>query len=106
MPKITFIQLDNSKKTVKTKSGLSLKDVAVEHDISGVGAACGGSCACATCHIYVDTEWASKIEQASEEEMDLLDTTANVQDNSRLSCQVVTTDAMDGLKIHIVPASA
>ncbi|PCI39125.1 MAG: hypothetical protein COB46_09655 [Rhodospirillaceae bacterium] len=105
MPNIIFIQPDKSEQHISVTSGTSVKDGAVDNSVVGIDANCGGSCACATCHIYIAPEWVGKIEGAEEEENDLLDSATNVQDNSRLSCQIVMTDAMDGLKVY-VPVSA
>ena len=68
-----------------------------------IEAACGGCCACATCHVYVDADWQSKLKTADEEEADMLDLALDVQDNSRLSCQVEFTAALDGLKVTLAP---
>jgi 2Fe-2S ferredoxin len=68
-----------------------------------IAAECGGACACATCHVYVDPEWAAKIEGRGEEENDMLDLAFDVQENSRLSCQILFDEKMDGLKVTLAP---
>ena len=68
-----------------------------------IKAECGGSCACATCHVYVDQAWISKLEEKGEEEIDMLDLAFDIQDNSRLSCQLTMTQALDGLKVTLAP---
>ena len=66
-------------------------------------AECGGACACATCHVYVDEDWKDKVPEKSEEEMDMLDLAFDVQENSRLSCQITITPDLDGLKVTLAP---
>ncbi|MBL4692607.1 MAG: 2Fe-2S iron-sulfur cluster binding domain-containing protein, partial [Magnetovibrio sp.] len=95
-----------TKQHVTVDSGLSLKDAAVDNSIPGIGENCGGSCACGTCHVYVAPEWIHKMEEAGEDELDVLDAADNVKDNSRLSCQVLINDDMDGLQIQVPPHSA
>lgn len=68
-------------------------------------AQCGGSCACATCHVYVDEAWASTLPEAGEEEIGMLDGAFDVKDNSRLACQLICTPALDGLKVRVAPGS-
>jgi len=68
-------------------------------------AQCGGSCACATCHVYVDAAWVDKLPKATEEEIGMLDGAFDINDNSRLSCQLICSDALDGLKVKIAPGS-
>ena len=68
-----------------------------------IKAECGGACACATCHVYIDEDWKNKIPEKSEEEMDMLDLAFDVQENSRLSCQITITPDMDGLKVTLAP---
>ena len=68
-----------------------------------IKAECGGACACATCHVYIDEEWKNKIPEKSEEEMDMLDLAFDVQENSRLSCQIIITPNLEGLKVTLAP---
>lgn len=68
-----------------------------------IKAECGGACACATCHVYIDEDWKNKIPEKSEEEMDMLDLAFDVQENSRLACQITITPDMDGLKVTLAP---
>ena len=76
----------------------AIRDEGVE-----IKAECGGACACATCHVYIDEDWKNKIPEKSEEEMDMLDLAFDVQENSRLSCQITITPDMDGLKVTLAP---
>ena len=68
-----------------------------------IKAECGGACACATCHVYVDEDWKDKVPEKNEEEMDMLDLAFDVQENSRLSCQITITPDLDGLKVTLAP---
>ena len=100
MAKITFIQADGEKKIVEAENGKTLLEVAKENDIALMGA-CDGACACGTCHVYIDEQTLSKIEKPKEDEENVLDIVFNVQQNSRLACQVVVSDEMDGAIITI-----
>lgn len=70
-----------------------------------IKAECGGCCSCATCHVYVDEAWVDKLYPPQEEEQDLLDTAPDVRDNSRLSCQILMSEELDGLKVTLAPGS-
>lgn len=70
-----------------------------------IKAECGGCCSCATCHVYVDEEWVDKLYPPQDEEQDLLDTAPDVRDNSRLSCQILMSEELDGLKVTLAPGS-
>ena len=100
MPKITFIQKDGSKIEVNAEVGKTLLEVAEQNNIELIGA-CGGSCACGSCHVYIDEETLKKIEPAKEDEENVLDVVFNIQPNSRLACQVVVSEEMDGAIITI-----
>ena len=100
MAKITFIQANGEKKIVNAENGKTLLDVAKENDINLTGA-CDGACACGTCHVYIDEQTLSKIEQPKEDEENVLDIVFNVQPNSRLACQVVVNDKIEGAIISI-----
>lgn len=100
MAKVTYIEFDGSEHVVDVAKGLSVMEGAVKNMIPGIDADCGGACACATCHVYVDKAWQEKLEAATEMELSMLDFAENVQDNSRLSCQIPVTDALDGLIVR------
>jgi 2Fe-2S ferredoxin len=107
MPKITFILKDGAQKIVEAPSGLSLMEVAVKNNIDAIEGACGGSLACATCHLYVHPDWWDKClpdGARSDDEEDMLDLGFDIRKNSRLSCQIMVTDALDGL-IVAMPGS-
>ncbi|MBF0152661.1 MAG: 2Fe-2S iron-sulfur cluster binding domain-containing protein [Magnetococcales bacterium] len=97
MPKITFLPMNQ---TVEVETGLSLLEAAHEHDIPLEGA-CEGSLACSTCHVIVDPAWSDRLEEATEDEEDVLDEAFGVTPTSRLACQVTITAALDGLRVTV-----
>jgi 2Fe-2S ferredoxin len=99
MAKITYNAHDGSSRTLEVKSGLTVMEGAVKNNVPGIDADCGGACACATCHVYVDEAWMDKVGTASAMEESMLDFAEGVKPNSRLSCQIKVTDAMDGLTV-------
>ena len=101
MPKVTFVQPDGSQKTVDVESGVTVMEAAKLNLIAGVEAECGGACACATCHVYVDDTWKEKTGKPAEMEEDMLDFAFDVRDSSRLSCQIKITDELDGLVVKV-----
>ena len=101
MPKITFIQPDGSSQVVEAQSGMTAMEAAKKNDVEGIEAECGGACACATCHVYVDEAWREAVGGPTEMEEDMLDFAFEVQPTSRLSCQIKVTDALDGLIVRV-----
>ncbi len=102
MPKITYIQHDGTEHVADVDTGLSVMEGAIDNSIDGIDAECGGCLSCATCHVYVDESWISKLPAAEDMEIEMLDLTASErQDNSRLSCQIEVTDEMDGLVVRM-----
>ena len=101
MAKITYIEHDGTEHVVEVKTGLSVMEGAVKHNIPGIDADCGGACACATCHVYVDEAWREKTGSASAMEESMLDFAEGVQPNSRLSCQIRVSDELDGLGVRM-----
>ena len=99
MPKITYIESNGSSHTKEVAKGLSVMEGAVQNDIPGIDADCGGSMACATCHVYVEEKWLDKIPKAEEAEVDMIDMAFEPKKNSRLSCQLIISDELDGLKV-------
>ena len=97
MPKITYIDEGGTKREVEVPTGWSVMEGAVKNLIPGIDADCGGACACATCHVYVDLQWLAKLPPKEEMEETMLDFAQDVRPNSRLSCQIVVTPALDGL---------
>ncbi len=105
MPKITFMHKDGSEQTIEAEENWSVMQVAVEHKVKGIEGACGGSMACATCHVYIHPDWTERVtaedNEQSEEEEDMLDMAFDVRDTSRLGCQVKLNDALDGLVVAL-----
>lgn len=101
MPKITFIQPDGQSQTVEAESGLTVMEAAKVNDIAGIEAECGGACACATCHVYVDDNWRAATGKPSEMEEDMLDFAFDVREESRLCCQIKIAPELDGLVVRV-----
>ena len=101
MAKITFIQHNDSEQTVEGQNGMSVMETAVKNLVPGIDADCGGACACATCHVYVEPEWIDKTGQRAQMEEDMLDFAFDVRDSSRLSCQIKISDGLDGLRVRV-----
>jgi 2Fe-2S ferredoxin len=101
MAKITFILHNGTEQTVDGLPGMSVMETAIKHMVPGIDADCGGACACATCHVYVEPEWREKTGARSSMEEDMLDFAFDVQDSSRLSCQIKVSDALDGLRVKV-----
>ena len=97
MPKITYNTHDNKTHTIDVQKGLSVMEGAVQNDIPGIDADCGGSMACATCHVYVEEKWLNKLPNAEEGEVDMIDMAFEPKKNSRLSCQIIVSEDLDGL---------
>ena len=104
MPKITYITHKGEEHVIDVPAGQSIMEGAVKNGVPGIDADCGGACACATCHVYVDPAWQSRTGERSSMEDSMLDFAEGVEGNSRLSCQIKVTDAHDGLIIRL-PAS-
>ncbi|TDI66541.1 MAG: 2Fe-2S iron-sulfur cluster binding domain-containing protein [Alphaproteobacteria bacterium] len=104
MAKITYIEFDGTEHIVDVAKGLTVMEGAVKNMISGIDADCGGACACATCHVYVDPDWIGKTGDVSEMETSMLDFAEEVKQNSRLSCQIQVSDDLDGLVVRIPEA--
>lgn len=100
MPKITFIDFSGTARTVDAQVGATVMETAIHNNVPGIEAECGGSCACATCHVYVDEAWHEKTGVPSAMEEDMLDFAYDVRPNSRLSCQIRVTEELDGLVVH------
>ncbi len=101
MAKITYIEFSGEEHVVDVKPGLSVMEGAVKNNIPGIDADCGGACACATCHVYVDPAWKPLTGDVSAMEESMLDFAENVQETSRLSCQIRVSDALDGLIVRM-----
>ena len=101
MAKVTFIQPDGSARTIEIEDGLSVMEGAVHNNVRGIDADCGGACACATCHVYVDPAWAEKLPPKEEIEATMLDFAIDPEKTSRLSCQLKSSPAIDGLVVRV-----
>jgi ferredoxin, 2Fe-2S len=100
MPKITYIDSAGTARTVQAEVGATVMETAIRNGIPGIEAECGGACACATCHVYVDEAWQPKTGEASAMEQDMLDFGYDVRANSRLSCQIKVAQELDGLVVR------
>ena len=103
MPQITFIDPTGTARTIDAPVGQTVMETAIKNDVPGIEAECGGACACATCHIYVNDGWMEKLPPRSDGETDMLDMALAVEPNSRLSCQIVCSEALDGIKVTVAP---
>ena len=104
MVKITYIDSDGTARTVEADVGATVMETAIRNDIPGIVAECGGACACATCHVYVDEAWLAKTGERSKQERSMLSFAATAQPNSRLSCQIPVSEALDGLVVRMPEA--
>ena len=101
MAKITFIQHDGKEINANGTPGMTVMETAIKNQVQGIDADCGGACACATCHVYVEPDWLEKVGKRNPMEEDMLDFAFDVRDNSRLSCQIKVSDALDGLRVKV-----
>ena len=101
MPKITYIDSSGNKKTIEVSNGLSVMEGAVQNNLPGIDADCGGGMACATCHVYVKEDWFNKLNKIEDAEQDMIDMAFEPKKNSRLSCQLVVSEELDGLIVDI-----
>ena len=101
MAKITYIEHNGKEHTINVDNGLTVMEGAVQNDIPGIDADCGGSMACATCHVYVKEEWFNKLSAKQDGEDDMLDQAYEPRQNSRLSCQLIVSDELEGLIVNL-----
>ena len=101
MPKVTFIEHNGKPHQVEAVVGLSLMRAAIDNNVPGIDADCGGQCACATCHVYVDAAWEGRTGARTTMEEDMLNFAAVTQENSRLACQITISDTLDGLVVSM-----
>jgi 2Fe-2S ferredoxin len=99
--KVAFIEPDGRRLEVAARAGISLMEVAKQHGVAGIVAQCGGACACATCHVYVEPGWLGRLEPAEDMELGMLESAFEPRPNSRLSCQIPITPALDGLEVRL-----
>ena len=103
MTKLSFVAFDGTRFDVEAENGSTVMENAIRNAVPGIEAECGGACACATCHVYVDEEWFGKLNPPSPEELDMLDMALAVESNSRLSCQIRCEPMLAGIKVTIAP---
>ncbi len=101
MPKICYITTDGERHDVEVEVGYSVMEGAINNNIEGIVAECGGACACATCHSYIDEAWLAKLAEMDDMEDSMLDAAYERKDTSRLTCQIEVTDELDGLIVHV-----
>jgi 2Fe-2S ferredoxin len=101
MPIIIFIETNGNKIEANAEVGSSIMQVAVNADITGIVAECGGACACGTCHCYIDSNWLEILPKPAEDELDMIEFVIDPNNKSRLSCQVLVSEAMDGLIVNV-----
>jgi 2Fe-2S ferredoxin len=101
MPKITFIQPDGSRETIEAAAGKTAMEAARDNNIRGIRAQCGGECSCSTCHCYVDAAWLARLPDKKDDEASLIEFAWEPREASRLACQLLVTDALDGLVLHV-----
>ncbi len=99
MPKIKYIDHEGNSNTIEVENGLSVMEGAIQNNIPGIDADCGGSMACATCHVYVEEKWLNKLPKAEDAEVDMIDMAFEPKKNSRLSCQLIVSDELNGLTV-------
>ena len=99
MTKITYKDFEGNSKTIEVDNGLSVMEGAIQNEIPGIDADCGGSMACATCHVYVEENWFNKLPKTEDAEVDMIDMAYEPKKNSRLSCQIIVSDELDGLEV-------
>ena len=99
MAKITYIDFQGNSKSIEVENGLTVMEGAIQNNLPGIDADCGGSMACATCHVYVEEKWLDKLPKAEEAEIDMIDMAFEPKKNSRLSCQIIVSDELDGLAV-------
>jgi 2Fe-2S ferredoxin len=106
MPKVTYITTDGERHEVTLENGYSVMEGAINNNIEGIVAECGGACACATCHSYIDQAWLDRLPGMDDMEDSMLDAAYDRRQNSRLTCQIEMNDALDGLIVHVADNEA
>jgi len=101
MAKVTYIENNGTEHTVEVQNGLTLMEAAVKQGIPGIDGDCGGACACATCMVYVPAEWQGKLPEIETMEETMLDFCERREDSSRLSCQIIASDEIDGIRVQM-----
>ncbi len=106
MPKVTYITADSERHEVEVENGYSVMEGAINNNIDGIVAECGGACACATCHSYIDESWLARLPEMDDMEDSMLDAAYDRKGNSRLTCQLEMNDDLNGLIVHVADNEA
>jgi ferredoxin, 2Fe-2S len=101
MPRIIFFEFNGTQRVIDAAIGQSVMDAAIKNGVLGIDAICGGSCACATCHVYLDSAWKERLPRMAEMEESMLESAHEPKENSRLSCQIGMSEELDGLVVYI-----
>lgn len=101
MPKITYVATDGTRHDVEVEAGYSVMEGAINNEIDGIVAECGGACACATCHSYIDEAWLDKLPEMDDMEDSMLDAAYERKSTSRLTCQIEVSDKLDGMVVYV-----
>lgn len=101
MPTVNFIAFDGTPHRVQVSTGTTLMRAATDHGVPGIDGDCGGQCACATCHVYIEAPWSALTGARTQVENDMLNFSAGLRDSSRLGCQISVTDDLDGIVVHL-----
>ena len=101
MPRVTYFEPSGQRRDIDAPAGATVMEVAIDNDVDGIVAECGGACSCATCHVYVAPEWAGKLPPPDAQEDGMLDCVLDRAPTSRLSCQIVLTEELDGLVVRV-----
>jgi ferredoxin, 2Fe-2S len=104
MPRVTFISFTGGVRTVEVPAGTTLMRAATDYRVPGIDGDCGGNCACATCHLYIDAAWSDRVGTRTASEQEMLNLVAELRDSSRLACQITVTDDLDGLVVNLPEA--
>jgi 2Fe-2S ferredoxin len=105
MAKITYIGADGTRYEVQAENGSTVMENAIRNGVPGLEAECGGACACATCHVWVAEDWLARLAPPTDEELEMLDGAFNVDERSRLCCQIIMSQELDGLEVELAPES-
>lgn len=100
MPKITYIDYNGTSRCVDAEDGMSLMEIAINNNVPGIDGDCGGECACATCHLYVDEDWLDKLPPSGDQEVAMLEFCDGVDNTSRLGCQIKICPTLDGIVVR------
>ena len=101
MPRVTYFEPNGAERVVEGTPGVTVMETAIDNGVEGIVAECGGACSCATCHVYVDPAWLAKLPAPDAQEDGMLDCVLDRRANSRLSCQIVLKDELDGLVVRV-----